>query len=147
MVRIFITSAFLLWLPAATFAQAVQFHRLTHNGRVLEYALILLDHFDNTAAYPVLLALPPGDQSRRLVVNGLHLYWESQAKKRGWVVISPAAPEGTTFYTGAENEIPNLLNEISKSVEFEGGKVHLAGLSNGGRSAYRVITEYPEFFL
>jgi hypothetical protein len=85
--------------------------------------MVVPDHFDNTAAYPVLLALPPGDQSRPLVVNGLHLYWEPQAKKRGWAVISPAAPEGTTFYTGAENEIQNLLDEISKSVKFEGGKV------------------------
>jgi hypothetical protein len=31
-------------------------------------------------------------------------------------------------------------------VEFEGGKVHLAGVSNGGLSAYRVITEYPPAF-
>jgi hypothetical protein len=44
-----------------------------------------------------LLALPPGDQSKELVAAGLRLYWEAQAKKRGWVVISPAAPEGTRF--------------------------------------------------
>jgi poly(3-hydroxybutyrate) depolymerase len=41
----------------------------------------------------------------------------------------------------------SLLDEVSKSVEFEGGKVHLAGVSNGGLSAYRVITEYPPGFL
>jgi pimeloyl-ACP methyl ester carboxylesterase len=146
MLRIF-AMIFLLWLPATTFPQAVQFHRLTHNGKVLEYALILPDHFNRTTTYPVLLALPPGDQSKQLVMNGLHLYWEPQAKKRGWVVISPAAPEGMIFYTGAENEIPNLLDEVSKSVKFEGNKAHLAGLSNGGRSAYRVVTEYPELFL
>jgi hypothetical protein len=54
--------------------------------------------FDKTIAYPVLLALPPGDQSKELVAAGLRLYWEAQAKKRGCVVISPAAPEGTSFY-------------------------------------------------
>jgi hypothetical protein len=32
------------------------------------------------------------------------LYWEAQAKKRGWVVISPAAPEGTSLYTGGETD-------------------------------------------
>jgi len=79
--------------------------------------------------------------------TGLHLYWDAEAKKRGWVVISPAAPEGTIFYRGAENELANLLEEVSKSVEFEGGKVHLAGVSNGGLSAYRVITENPGRFL
>jgi hypothetical protein len=75
------------------------------------------------------------------------LYWEAEAKKRGWVVISPAAPEGRSFYTGAEKELPHLLDEISKTVVFEGGKAHLAGVSNGGLSAYRAITEYPHRFL
>jgi len=147
MTRILIAAAFLACLSSTTFPQATEFHRLTHDGKVLEYALILPDRFDQTASYPVLLALPPGDQSKQLVVNGLRLYWEPEAKKRGWVVISPAAPEGTSFYTGAESELTKLLDEVSKSVIFEGGKAHLAGLSNGGLSAYRVITEYPDRFL
>ncbi len=136
-----------LLLPSMASAQNVEFYRLMHDGKALEYALVLPEKFDKTARYPVLLALPPGDQSRELVLDGLRLYWAAQAKKRGWVVISPVAPAGTTFYTGAEKEIPNLLDEVAKSVNFEGGKAHLAGLSNGGRSAYRVITEYPERFL
>jgi hypothetical protein len=143
----FVAAALLMWLPSMARPQGVQFHRLMHDGKVLEYALILPEPFDKTASYPVVLALPPGDQSKQLVVNALFLYWEALAKKRGWVVISPAAPAGTTFHTGAEKEIPNLLDEVAKSVNFEGGKAHLAGLSNGGRSAYRVITEYPERFL
>jgi pimeloyl-ACP methyl ester carboxylesterase len=36
---------------------------------------------------------------------------------------------------------------VAHSVLFEGGKVHLAGVSNGGLSAYRVITEFPDRFL
>lgn len=127
--------------------QAAEFRRLDIKGHVLEYVLILPDHFDKAASYPVLLALPPGDQSRQMVEAGLHLYWEAEAKKRGWVVISPAARDGQSFYTGAEKELPALLDEISKLVVFEGGKAHLAGISNGGLSAYRVITEYPNRFL
>ena len=147
MVRIVMAVAFLAWLFSATVSQATEFHRLVHNQRVIEYVLVLPDHFDKTAPYPVLLALPPGDQSKQLVEAGLHLYREAEAKKRGWVVISPAAPEGESFYAGAENELPNLLDEISKLVLFEGGKAHLAGVSNGGLSAYRAITEYPNRFL
>jgi poly(3-hydroxybutyrate) depolymerase len=147
MARILFTAALLAWLSSTAVTQTTVFHRLSHHGRVLEYALILPDRFDKTIAYPVLLALPPGDQSKELVAGGLRLYWEAQAKKRGWVVISPAASEGTNFYSGAENELTNLIDEVSKSVEFEGGKVHLAGVSNGGVSAYRLITEYPDRFL
>src|SRR5271163_1369240 len=147
MPRILFTVVLLALLSSAAVAQATDFRRLAHNGHVLEYALVLPDHFDKATAYPVLLALPPGDQSKELVLAGLHLYWEAEAKKRGWVVISPAAPPGTNFYSGAESDLPALLDEVAKSVRFEGGKVHLAGVSNGGLSAYRVITEFPDRFL
>jgi poly(3-hydroxybutyrate) depolymerase len=139
--------AFLALTISAPTSSATEFHQFAHNGKVIEYALILPAHFDKNVPYAVLLALPPGDQSKELVEDGLRLYWEPQAKKRGWVVISPAAPKGETFYSGAETELPALLEEISKSVIFEGGKVHVAGLSNGGKSAYRVATTYPELIL
>src|SRR5260370_30278556 len=147
MARGLLALAFLACLSSSAVPQAAEFHRLSHHGQVLEYALILPDRFDKTISYPVLLALPPGDQSKPLVMAGLHLYWEAQAKKRGWVVISPAAPEGTNFYSGAESELTNLLDEVSKSVVFEGGKVHLAGVSNDGLSAYRGFPNFPPRFL
>jgi len=131
----------------AAFAQAADFRQFVHDGHSIDYALVLPDHFDKTKSYPVLLALPPGDQSRHLVEAGLDLYWGTEAKRRGWVVLSPAAPEGESFYTGLEKELPGLLDEVAKSVLFEGGKVHLAGVSNGGLSAYRVVTEFPTRFL
>jgi poly(3-hydroxybutyrate) depolymerase len=147
MPRFLFTVVLLAWLSSTALAQSADFQRFTHNGRVLEYALVLPAHFDKTAAYPVLLALPPGDQSKELVLAGLRLYWEAEARKRGWVVISPAAPPGSNFYSGAESELPALLDEVAKSVRFEGGKVHLAGVSNGGLSAYRLITENTARFL
>src|SRR5271156_4114875 len=75
-------------------ARGADFHQFVHNGHTIDYALVLPDRFDKTKPYSVLLALPPGDQSRQLVEAGLNLYWEAEAKRRGWVVISPAAPEG-----------------------------------------------------
>ena len=131
----------------AAAAYAADYHQFIHNGHTIDYALILPAHFDKSKAYPVLLALPPGDQSRQMVEAGLDSYWETEAKRRGWVVISPSAPSGESFYTGLDQELPPLLDEVAHSVLFEGGKVHLAGISNGGLSAYRVITEFPERFL
>jgi dienelactone hydrolase len=138
--------SFLLWPVHASISQGTEFHRFEHNSRVIEYVLVLPDHFDKSVPYPVLLALPPGDQSKQQVENGLRLYYEPEAKKRGWVVISPAAPAGQNFYSGAETALPALLDDVSNTVQFEGGKAHVAGFSNGGRSAYRVITSYPERF-
>ena len=131
----------------AAAAHAADYRQFMHNGHKIDYALVLPDHFDKSKAYPVLLALPPGDQSRQMVEAGLSFYWEAEAKKRGWVVISPAAPGGKNFYSGLEQDLPPLLDEVAKSVLVEGGKVHLTGISNGGLSAYRVITEFPDRFL
>jgi predicted peptidase len=147
MIRTRILFAFLTLMFFSRAAQSAEFHRFERNDVVIEYALVLPDNFDETKTYPVLLALPPGDQSKRIVEGQLRVFWEAEAKKRGWVVISPAAPEGTTFYNGAEKELLGLLDEVAKTVRFEGGKVHLAGVSNGGASAYRMITEHPERFL
>jgi poly(3-hydroxybutyrate) depolymerase len=131
----------------AAAAHAADYRQFIHDGQTIDYALILPDHFDSSKAYPVLLALPPGDQSRQMVEAGLDFYWEAEAKRRGWVVISPAAPSGENFYSGLERELPPLLDEVARSVRVEGGKVHLAGVSNGGLSAYRLITEFPDRFL
>jgi poly(3-hydroxybutyrate) depolymerase len=131
----------------AAAAHAEDHNQFIHNGHTIDYALVLPDHFDKSKAYPVLLALPPGDQSRQMVEAGLSFYWEAEAKRRGWVVISPSAPSGESFYTGLDQELPPLLDEVAHTVLFEGGRVHLAGVSNGGLSAYRVITEFPDRFL
>lgn len=128
----------------AAAAHAADDHQFIHDGHTIDYALVLPDHFDKSKAYPVLLALPPGDQSRQMVEAGLNFYWEAEAKRRGWVVISPIAPSGENFYSGLERELPPLVDEVARSVRVEGGKVHLAGVSNGGLSAYRVITEFPD---
>src|SRR5271156_3735418 len=128
-------------------ARGADFHQFAHNGHTIDYALVLPDRFDKTKPYSVLLALPPGDQSRQLVEAGLNLYWEAEAKRRGWVVISPAAPEGESFYTGLEKGLPSAPAGAPKSARFAGGRATLAGVSNGGLSAYRVITEFPDRFL
>jgi poly(3-hydroxybutyrate) depolymerase len=151
--RLFFNARLLLGLALlgsqifAAAAHAADYRQFIDNGHTIECALVLPDHFDKGKAYPVLLALPPGDQSRQMVEAGLNFYWEAEAKRRGWVVISPAAPSGENFYSGLEQELPHLLDEVAQSVRVEGGKVHLAGVSNGGLSAYRVITEFPDRFL
>jgi hypothetical protein len=95
----------------AAAAHAADYHQFVHNGHTIDYALILPDHFDKSKAYPVLLALPPGDQSRQMVEAGLNFYWEAEAKRRAWVVISPSAPSGESFYTGLDQELRPLLTK------------------------------------
>ena len=113
------------------------------NGGTLDYVLQLPEDFDEAKAYPVLLALPPGKQNRAMVDAGLNLYWAEQGLARSWVVVSPVAP-GPSFYSGSEVHLPALLDEVAKQVQVAGGRVHVAGPSNGGRSAFRFALGHPD---
>ena len=111
---------------------------------VIEYALVLPDNFVAGQTYPILLALPPGDQSEAMVEAGLGGYWEAEAAERGWIVISPIAPNGVLFFRGAEGYLPEMLARISAEFPPEGGKYHVVGISNGGISAFRFAIANPD---
>ena len=115
-------------------------------GKTLEYAVVTPADFDPETAYPVVVALPPGPQSRGLVDTGLELYFEAEAIKRGWVVISPAAPEGNSFHKGLDLEFDALLDLVESEYKIAGGVVHLAGVSNGGRSGFHQAGRAPSRF-
>jgi len=54
------------------------------------------------------------------------LYWDARRKKSDGLVgvISPAAPEGTIFYRGAEKRTCESLEDGSKSEGSKAGQVH-----------------------
>ncbi|MFZ0544952.1 MAG: hypothetical protein WAM60_05920, partial [Candidatus Promineifilaceae bacterium] len=101
------------------------------DGTVMDYALVLPDDYTADQRYPILLALPPGGQTVDLVETGLRLYWEAEGAKRGWIMVSPAAPNGTLFFQGSEIYLPGLLDHIEAEFSPEGGKFHVGGVSNG----------------
>jgi len=116
------------------------------SGMQLDYWLLLPESFDSTQTYPAILTFPPSTQSLDQVEWAINAYYVRQSIQRNWLVISPAAPAGIKYYEGAETYIPLLLNEIKQNYHIEQKKYHLAGISNGGTSAFRVGTLYPEYF-
>lgn len=108
----------------------------------LRYKLILPPKFDAKQTYPTLLALPPGPQTEAMVSGTLSL-WTTEAAKRGWVVIAPAAPEGKLFVREGVDAIVPMLEAVGTTVKFAGGRVHVAGISNGGRSAFHFAAKSP----
>ena len=104
----------------------------TTSGDRLRYALALPNGFEPSNTYPVLLAFPPGPQTEPMVEAGFGRYWGDQASARGWIVVSPVAPDGQLFHRGAETVIPALLDRTASEFQIEGGRFHVAGWSNGG---------------
>ena len=117
-----------------------------NDGTTVRYALVLPDGFDAAQTYPVFLALPPGPQKEGSVDWGLESFGGEAAARRGWIVVSPIAPAGRLYFRGSERYIPQLLDHIESQYRVEGGKFHVGGCSNGGRSAFRVALDYPERF-
>jgi pimeloyl-ACP methyl ester carboxylesterase len=116
------------------------------DGSELGFALLLPEGFNPAQTYPVLFALPPGPQSRDMVEAGLSSYWAPGAAGRDWIVVSPIAPGGRLFFRGAEQLLPEFLEAIKEQLPVEGDRFHLAGISNGGISAFRIAIQQPELF-
>ncbi|RMF64615.1 MAG: hypothetical protein D6743_09130 [Calditrichaeota bacterium] len=112
----------------------------------MSYTVVLPEKYDKQRVYPILLALPPGPQTGEMVERGLDGFWREQAQSRGWIVVSPVAPHGKLFFQGSEAYLPEFLDKIAQEFPPEGGKFYLAGISNGGISAFRVALNWPERF-
>jgi pimeloyl-ACP methyl ester carboxylesterase len=117
---------------------------LTSRGKQLQYLFSVPKDFKTGETYPTLLALPPGEQTRDLVM--VYTSWLPTFQEKGWVVCSPVAPDGNLFFRGSERYLPQIMDHIEDQVNLAGGKFYLFGVSNGGISAFRVATLNPERF-
>ncbi len=111
----------------------------------LRYTVTMPADFDSAKRYPAVLALPPGPQNEAMVEVSHERYWD-HGEQRGWIVVSPVAPQGRLFFQGAEVLIPGLLDTVAAQLPVEGGRFHVAGISNGGISAFRIAENDPERF-
>ncbi len=140
-------AVYLLLAAAAPSAGAAQLETLTlSDATELTYAIALPDGYDSAKTYPVLLALPPGPQTVNMVNAGLESYWEAEGTSRGFIVVSPAVPGTDLFFQGSEKYLPELMAYISQTYGVAGGKFDLAGVSNGGLSAFKVAVDNPDQF-
>jgi enterochelin esterase-like enzyme len=119
----------------------------TADGTAINYVLVVPPGREVGVPGKVLFAFPPGGQdldTTQRVVDGK---WRDEALARGWVVVSPAAPK-TGLYYNAESAalVPELLDMITTQYPPEDGKFDLAGVSNGGLSAFTAALTHPERF-
>lgn len=125
----------------------IDYHEIQcKDDKILRFALVRPEYYNEDQSYPVLLALPPGDQGQSQVEFGLTKYWVKSSIQRNWIVVSPIAPNGIRFYEGSEELIPDLLDWIEERYSVEGNRFHMAGLSAGGISAFRIAINYPDEF-
>lgn len=131
--------------PTAADVQHLSF--TTADGTVIDYVLLVPP--GRTVGKPgkVLFTFPPGGQDLELTQQIVEDRWRDEAIARDWVVASPAAPSTGLFYTDQSARlVPELLDKIAADYPPEGGRFDLAGVSNGGLSAFKAALSYPERF-
>jgi poly(3-hydroxybutyrate) depolymerase len=115
-------------------------------GLSLTYKVVLPNGYDASRTYPVILVFTGGAQQLRGAESTLTTDWRSEAERRGYVVISPGTPNGSLFFEDADRVFPEFLDQILRDYRARGGKLHVAGHSNGGLSAFHVATKFPAYF-
>ncbi len=130
--------------PPAIEAGGVTTGSVEIDGVTIEYVTSTPAGFEIGDPAPLLLAFPPGGQDldlARVIIEGTY---NAEAQRLGWVVVSPAAPNGELFFQGSESLVPGFLDWIETWTQPEGGSPHVAGISNGGISTFRFAALYPD---
>ncbi|MGH7132686.1 MAG: nuclear transport factor 2 family protein [Phycisphaerales bacterium] len=135
--------------PPAAAGRAVSHRFISDDAVEIEYQAVVPVDFKNGNATPVIIVLPPGDQSLRMALAAID-YFRPRCESEGWVVVSPIAPvinnKPTDFTGDAAKHIPNLLRDLRTWVRPEGNKFHLVGLARGGVSVFHIAPAMPKEF-
>jgi len=115
-------------------------------GTAVQYKVVLPNGYDPSKAYPAVLAFPGGPQTMEMVEATLERNWRSQAEHLGYIVIIPAAPNGQLFFEGGAKVFPEFLVKLLADYKILDNKFHMAGVSNGGLSAFHIAASYPQYF-
>lgn len=113
---------------------------------VVHYKEVLPDGYDPARAYPAVLAFPGGPQTMDMVEATLERNWRQQAERLGYIVIIPEAPNGELFFEGGAKVFPEFIVKLLGDYKVLENKFHIAGVSNGGLSAFHIAATYPQYF-
>ncbi len=116
-------------------------------GLTVHYKVVLPNGYNPAKAYPAILAFPPGAQTMDMVMSTLVRNWAPEAQRRGYIVVIPAAPTQHLFSGDGARVFPEFLNQLLGDYKVRDGKFHIAGMSNGGISAFYIASLYPKYFL
>ncbi len=113
----------------------------------VRYKVVLPNGYDPAKAYPAILAFGGGPQTMNTVDSVLSRNLRTEAEKRGYIVVAPAAPDDQLFFEDGARIFPEFLKLILADYKIEGNKFHIAGPSNGGIAAFHVAAKNPQYFL
>ena len=139
-------AAVLLLLASSSLMAKVFDKSVEIAGMTLHYKIALPKDFDAGKTYPSVLAFPQGSQNMDMVLTTLMQNWLPEADRRGYIVVVPAAPNGRPFAGDGAKVFPEFIERLLHEYKIRDNKFHIAGMSNGGRSAFHIAAMYPQYF-
>jgi len=117
------------------------------SGITVHYKVVLPNGYDPAKTYPAVLAFSGGPQTMDTVENTVERNWRAEAERRGYIVVVPAAPAEGVYFEGGARIFPEFLNVLLNDYKIQDNKFHIAGVSNGGISAFHIAALYPQYFI
>jgi poly(3-hydroxybutyrate) depolymerase len=136
-----------LLLAASPLAAKVYDKTAEVAGMTVYYKVALPKDYDAAKTYPAVLAFPPGSQTMDMVLTTLEQNWRVEGDRRGYIVVIPAAPYGRPFVGEGAKIFPEFIEKLLRDYKIRDNKFHVAGMSNGGRSAFHIAASHPDYFL
>jgi predicted esterase len=95
-----------------------------------------------------LLVLMGGGPGNASISRDTSIWLGSGFAERGWMVAVPVSPNNRAF-RGYENnqKVAQLIGVLQQREEIAGGRVMLAGISNGGMSALEIARRNPDAYM
>ncbi len=142
-----LTAAFVLavWSGARARAEVLE-KSMAVAGTTVRYKVVLPRGYDPANSYPAILAFGGGPQTMETVDGLLDRYLRTEAERRGYIVIAPAAPPEGLFFEGGARIFPAFLDKILADYKIEGRRFDVTGPSNGGIAAFYVAAAHPRYF-
>lgn len=140
-----LTTLFIICCCICPLALQAQERIALDDGSVLNVFLVAPEATDDQA-YPLVILMGggPGNAS---ISQDTSRWLGSGFAQRGWMVAVPISPNNRSFRGAANNAlVVELITELQKRENIAGGKVLLAGVSNGGMSALEIARRNPNNF-
>jgi predicted peptidase len=116
-------------------------------GLRLHFKILLPRDYDSAKSYPAVLAFPPRSQGMDMVLTTLTRNWAPEGDRRGYIVVVPATPLPGGFLGESSKVFPAFIEHLLREYKIRDNKFHIAGMSNGGRTAFHLAAMYPQYFL
>jgi len=144
--KLLVAAVLLLLAGRCAFADVLDKTRMV-SGTTVHYKVVLPNGYDPGKAYPAVLAFSGGPQTMDTVERTVERNWRAEAERRGYIVVVPAAPEEGVFFEGGDKIFPEFLTMLLGDYKIQDNKFHIAGVSNGGITAFHIAVAYPQYFL